>query len=235
MIKLEDISIGYKGSTPLLEPTSLNLPPATLTALTGRNGVGKSTLMRCIAGVDSPLSGRIKLGGLALPASAEELSRLIAVVTTERTRVRNLTCRQLVEFGRAPFTGRFGLLHATDRDAVEQALLTVGLSNIANREARVISDGEYQRLMLARALAQDTPIIMLDEPTGFLDVPNRRNVVALLASLARNHGKCILYSTHEIGLALTHADLILHLSQRHLHLLPPAQMRLHSSFAELLP
>ncbi len=234
MIKLEEISIGHKGSKPLLESATINLPAATLTALTGRNGVGKSTLMRCIAGVDSPLSGRITLGDITLPAAPAELSRLIATVTTERTRVRNLTCRQMVEFGRAPFTGRFGTLHPADRQAVEQALHTVGLSHIAAREARVISDGEYQRLMLARALAQDTPIIMLDEPTGFLDVPNRRRVVNLLADLAHDAGKCILYSTHEIPLALAHADLILHLADRQVHLLSPAQMQHHPTFTELL-
>lgn len=237
MIDIQNITIAHRGSQPLLVNQSCTLTEGTLTALTGRNGSGKSTLLRAVCGTQSLLSGRILLGqerinvGEAAPA---RLASLISLVTTGRVEVRHMTVRQLVEMGRAPRTGLFGMLHAIDHEAVNRAIDLVGLSELADREISRLSDGEHQRLMLARALAQDTPIILLDEPTGFLDVPNRRAVTALLASLAHNESKCILYSTHEIDPALANADYILHLSPPSFSLLPPAEMRLYPSFATLL-
>lgn len=237
MIDIQHITIAHRCSEPLLTDQSCTLPKGTLTALTGRNGSGKSTLLRAICGTQPLLSGQILLGQEhinAAEATPARLASLLSLVTTGRVDARHMTVRQLVEMGRAPQTGLFGMLHDKDREAVTRAIELVGLSKFADREISRLSDGEHQRLMLARALAQDTPIILLDEPTGFLDVPNRRAVTALLASLAHNEGKCILYSTHEIDPALANADFILHLSPPLLALLPPEEMRHYPPFASLL-
>lgn len=237
MIELDNITLAHGNSAPLLENQSCVIPSGTLTALTGCNGAGKSTLLRCIAGIERPRGGRILLGTEKTdPAKCipQRLARIIAVVNTGRTDVRHLSCRQLVALGRAPYTGIFGGLTANDHEIVEQAIAAVGLTVLAERQASSLSDGEYQRLMMARAMAQQTPIILLDEPTGFLDVPNRRALTRLLASLAHREGKTILYSTHEIPLALEHADLILHLAPPALLLLPPAEIRTAPAFSPLL-
>lgn len=236
MIKFENISIAHKGASPLLENQSCFIPSGTLIALTGRNGSGKSTLLRAICGTQQLQSGKILLGPELIDPSkvtAGKLAELLSVVTSGRVHVRNMTVRQMVEMGRAPMTGLFALLHHDDNEAVERALESVGLERFANREISGLSDGEFQRLMLARALAQDTRIILLDEPTGFLDVPNRRSVTRLLAELAHNQGKTILYSTHELELALDCADLMLHLSPPELALLPPVQMRVYPPLVDM--
>ena len=236
MIEFENITIAHKGSSPLLSRQSAVIPSGTLTALTGRNGSGKSTLLRAICGTQPPESGAVLIGATKVnPASVTPsvLASMMSLVTTERLRVRHMTVRQLVAMGRAPLSGLFGTLHAEDYRVVDRAIERVGLGALASREVDSLSDGEHQRAMLARALAQDTPIILLDEPTGFLDVPNRRSVTNLLASLAHEEGKTIVYSTHELELALERADLILHLAPPRLVLLPPEQMSADPLFAAL--
>lgn len=233
MIRLKDVSIGYKDSRPLLLNQSCEIPAGTLTALIGRNGSGKSTLLRALCGTRPLLSGEILLGKLnPAKASAAELATELSVVTTGRVNARHMTARQLVEMGRAPMTGLFGRLHPRDVEAVNRALEMVGLSDLADREISGLSDGEHQRLMIARALAQDTPIILLDEPTGFLDVPNRKAVATLLQDLSHSEGKTILYSTHELDLALSTADLILHLTPPTLTLNTPTLTRQSPPFLQ---
>lgn len=235
MIELQNITLTHGRAVELLVNQSCTLPAGTLTALTGRNGSGKSTLLRAICGTQPLASGSIFLGPEKLnpaQASPEQVASILSLVTTGRVDARHMTVRQLVEMGRAPLTGLFGNLHSEDHEAVSRAISLVGLLALENREISRLSDGEHQRMMLARALAQDTMIILLDEPTGFLDVANRRAVTSLLASLAHDEGKCILYSTHELELALSAADLILHLSPPRLSLLPPAQIQESASWRE---
>lgn len=236
MIEFDNITIIHKGSEPLLRNQSAIIPSSSLTALTGRNGSGKSTLLRAICGTQSLASGVIRIGAERVnPAmvSASALASIMSLVTTERIRVRHMSVRQLVAMGRAPRSGLFGNLHSEDFRIVDRAIERVGLTALASREVESLSDGEHQRAMLARALAQDTPIILLDEPTGFLDVPNRRSVTTLLASLAHDEGKTIIYSTHELELALERADFILHLATPEMVLLPPETMVVNSLFAAL--
>ncbi len=233
MIRLKDVSIGYKDSRPLLLNQSCEIPAGTLTALIGRNGSGKSTLLRALCGTQPLFSGEILLGKLnPAEASAAELATELSVVTTGRVNARHMTARQLVEMGRAPMTGLFGRLHPRDVEAVNRALEMVGLSDLADREISGLSDGEHQRLMIARALAQDTPIILLDEPTGFLDVPNRKAVATLLQELSHSEGKTILYSTHELDLPLSTAALILHLTPPTLTLNTPTLTRQSPPFLQ---
>lgn len=211
------------------------IPAATLTALTGCNGAGKSTLLRTLTGTERPLSGSIAIGNLnPTTAPPRQLAEVVAIVTARRMAVSHLSVRQLVAMGRAPYTGLFGRLNAADCEAVERAMSIVGIDRLAERMVSTLSDGEYQRVSLARAVAQDTPVILLDEPTGFLDVPNRRLTIELLAALAHKQGKCIVYSTHEIPAALAAADLILHLADGQATLLPPAQTTQLAAFAPML-
>lgn len=145
----------------------------------------------------------------------------------------NLTCRELVSYGRSPHTGMLGTLSDDDRRIVSEALDAVGMSGFANRHVSRISDGESRRILLARAIAQQTPVILLDEPTSFLDVPGRYEICSLLSSLAHNQGKTILYSTHELEPAFNYADNILLMGCDEFLLLPPQQMHLADAYSRL--
>lgn len=219
MIELRDLSIGY-GNRELVSDAGAVFPPASLTALAGRNGSGKSTLLRAIAGIGKISAGEIIIDGKTRFASAADRARSIAFVNTQRVRIANMKCRDLVGLGRAPYTDWAGRLGRRDRAIVETALDTVGMSAYADRTLDTMSDGECQRIMIARALAQDTPNILLDEPTSFLDLPNRYQLMELLGTLAHDRGKTILLSTHELDIALSTADAIALIDTPHLMMLP---------------
>lgn len=222
MIRLENFSIGY-GRRTLLDNVSTGVRTGELTALIGRNGTGKSTLLRAIAGLNPAYSGNIYLDGNNLRSlKPNQLARTLSLVTTERTRVAALRCRDVVAIGRAPYTNWIGSMQPQDREIVMQSLEAVGMADYADRTMDRMSDGECQRVMIARALAQDTPIILLDEPTSFLDIPNRHQLCQLLARLAHDRSKAILFSTHELDLALRLTDRILLIAPPDLHNLPSA-------------
>lgn len=225
MIQLEHITIGY-GDRLLLDGASATIEPGRLAALVGRNGTGKSTLLRALAGLGECKSGDILLAGQSLSSlSAPALSQTVSFVSTERIRVSNLYGRDVVALGRAPYTNWIGRARPEDEEAVMEALHLVGMEAYADRPLEQMSDGECQRVMIARALAQDTPIILLDEPTSFLDLPNRYEICSLLRSLAHDRGKCILFSTHELDIALSMCDSIVLLEPPRLHHHPVGEMR----------
>ena len=225
MIELRDFSIGY-GSRTLLREVNATVPKGTLTALIGRNGTGKSTLLRTIAGLNRNYSGGVLLDGRpAADMNAPEMARKLAFVTTERTRIANLRCEDVVAVGRAPYTNWIGRMQPQDREIVMRSLAQVGMEAYAGRTMDKMSDGECQRVMIARALAQSTPVILLDEPTSFLDLPNRYELCLLLSRLAHEEGKCILFSTHELDIALSLADGIALIDPPQLHHLPTAEMQ----------
>ena len=218
MIQLEALTLGY-GQQILLDHVSANLDGGGLIALLGRNGSGKSTLLRATAGLGTIKSGRILLAGKDLAElRPEELARTVSFVTTEKVRIPNLKCRDVVALGRAPYTNWVGRLQPQDREIVAKSLALLDMSAYAERTMDQMSDGECQRIMIARALTQDTPIILLDEPTSFLDLP------ILLQKLAHKQNKCILFSTHELDIALTLCDSIALIDHPHLHYLPTRQM-----------
>lgn len=224
MIELRDFSIGF-GSRTLLQDVTASLPQGELTALIGRNGSGKSTLLRAIAGLNRNYSGSIMADGRDIKRmNAPERARALAFVSTERIRIPDLRCCDMVAMGRAPYTNWMGRMQDSDREIVMQALEATGMADYASRTMDTMSDGECQRIMIARALAQDTPVILLDEPTSFLDIPNRVELCMLLSSLARDHGKCIVYSTHELDIALSLSDRIALIDPPHLHCLPASEM-----------
>lgn len=222
MIELRNVGIGY-GKRTLVEGADAEFSPASLTALVGRNGSGKSTLLRAIAGLGKINGGEIIVDEKTHFASAMERARSIAFVNTQRVRIANMRCRDLVGLGRAPYTDWAGSLSIHDKEIVEQSLATVGMAGYADRTLDTMSDGECQRVMIARALAQDTPNILLDEPTSFLDIPNRYQLMTLLSDLAHKQGKTIILSTHELDIALTTADTIALIDTPRLHLLPTTE------------
>ena len=206
MIRLENLSLGY-GSRTLIAGADAEIRRGALTALLGRNGKGKSTLLRAISGGQPVMSGRITIDGSDVKEyTPARMALTVATVTTERVRVADLRCRDVVALGRAPYTNWIGRMQQTDAEIVEQSLATVGMADYADRTMDRMSDGECQRIMIARALAQQTPVILLDEPTAFLDMPNRYELCTLLAELAHGQDKCILFSTHELDIALHLCD-----------------------------
>ncbi len=224
MIRLEHLNIGY-GSRILLSDVTAEIPTGRLAALVGRNGAGKSTLLRAIAGLTPARGGAILLDGkpvAKLPAG--RLATIAAFVTTERVRISNLRCRDVVALGRAPYTDWIGRMEPDDARIVDRSLHLVGMEDYADRTMDRMSDGECQRVMIARALAQDTPVILLDEPTSFLDLPNRYELCTLLGRLAHDEGKCILFSTHELDIALTLCDSVALLDPPRLHHMPTCEM-----------
>ena len=223
-IRLDHITLAY-GSRTLLKNVSASFGQGQLTALIGRNGTGKSTLLRALAGLGTIAAGSIELCGRPLAAlTPQERATTVGFVTTDRVRIANLACEDVVALGRAPYTNWIGRMQEADRAVVERSLRLVGMSDFARKTMDRMSDGECQRVMIARVLAQDTPIILLDEPTAFLDLPNRYTLATLLRRLAREERKCILFSTHDLDIALSLCDSVALIDTPSLHHLPADAM-----------
>ncbi len=211
-IRLSDLRIGYRVRNEehvVAEELDASISNGELTCLLGRNGAGKSTLLRTLAAFQPPLGGSIRLLGRTLTEYSDRaLSHLLGVVLTDKCDLTNMTVTDLVAMGRAPYTGFWGALTASDRKEVDRAVAAVGIESLAERKIQTLSDGERQKAMIAKALAQQTPIILLDEPTAFLDYPSKVEIMQLLHRLTRETGKTIFLSTHDLELALQIADRI---------------------------
>lgn len=185
------------------------LSPGSLTCLMGPNGAGKSTLLRTLAGFQKPLAGTVRIMGKDLNAyKPRELARAMSVVLTEKPLLENMDVETLVGLGRTPYTDIWGRLSADDHEAVDRAIRLTGINSLRERPVQSLSDGERQKAMIAKAFAQETPIIFLDEPTAFLDYPSKVEIMFLLYSLAHSLGKTIFMSTHDLDIALQVADSI---------------------------
>lgn len=213
ILAAERLTVGYRSGRAALKTVlsdlTLTLNGGALTCLIGRNGVGKSTLMRTLAAVQKPLSGKVYVGAEdvhCLPIS--RLARLISIVLTERTQNNLLSAYEVAALGRLPYTDWTGRLSSYDQAVVAWALESVDALPLAERPISELSDGERQKVMIARALAQQTPLIFLDEPTAFLDLPRRVEMMALLRRLAHATQRAVLLSTHDLDLALRSADRI---------------------------
>ena len=212
LLRIEDLEIGYgrgKKRHSLSGEMNCNVSGGELVSLMGRNGSGKSTLLRTIAGLQDALGGSILLEGRPVEGYGRmELARILGFVSTEVIRVQGLRVRDLVAMGRYPHTGWFGILSEKDREMVDNAIRLTSLESLAGRDLDELSDGERQRAMIARTLAQDTRILVLDEPTAFLDLTHKYEITVLLGELAGKHGKTVVFSTHDLQLSLREADKI---------------------------
>lgn len=211
-IQIESLSTGYRGKnnvTIVARDINATIRGGELTCLLGPNGAGKSTLLRTLSAFLPPVSGKITIMGRNLEDySDKELSKTIGVVLTEKTDLRNMSVEDLIGLGRSPYTGFWGTLHDEDRRIVSEAIEMVGIGPLKDRMIQTLSDGERQKVMIAKALAQQTPVIFLDEPTAFLDFPSKVEIMQLLHTLSRTTGKVIFLSTHDLELALQIADTI---------------------------
>lgn len=210
------LTVGYRGHR-VVEDISLSLPCGRLVCLLGPNGAGKSTLLRTLCGFQPPIEGTVTISGSDITTmSAAEVARLVSVVLTDHPLTPSLTAAEMVGMGRAPYTGFWGRLSDDDRRLVSEAMQTVGIAPLATRRMGRLSDGERQKVMIAKALAQHTPVIVLDEPTAFLDYPSKVAVMKTLARLAHDEGKTILMSTHDLELAAQLGDELMEIENKHI-------------------
>jgi len=206
LLQIRKLSVGY-GSKVVAGKLTADVPSGELICLLGSNGTGKSTLMRTLCGFQPILDGEVFIDNLALhQLSEKELSLQISVVLTDRVVVPNATVKELAGYGRSPYTGMLGRLNANDKAIVDRAILQCGIAHKRNALLSSLSDGERQKAFIAKALTQDTPLIILDEPTAFLDLPARVEIMQLLRNIANTSGKSILMSTHDLDLALQLSD-----------------------------
>ena len=211
-IQIESLSTGYRNKnnvTIVAHDINATINGGELTCLLGPNGAGKSTLLRTLSAFLPPVKGDITIMGRNLrDYSDRELAKTIGVVLTEKTDLRNMTVEDLIGLGRSPYTGFWGTLHKQDLEIVDKAIGMVGIEPLRGRMIQTLSDGERQKVMIAKALAQETPVIFLDEPTAFLDFPSKVEIMQLLHNLSRTTGKTIFLSTHDLELALQISDTI---------------------------
>ncbi len=213
LVRTQSLSIGYNnprhGATVLHSNINVVLGTGEFACVLGPNGSGKSTLLQTLCGFLPSLGGDVFIGGRAVASiSNREMSLFASVVLTERISVSNMTVFDLVSLGRTPYTGFFGRLKSADTLKVKDSIKSVGLEGFEDRLITNMSDGERQKAMIAKALVQETPLIILDEPTAFLDLPSRIEIMHLLRKLAHDRNKGILLSTHDLDLALQMADKV---------------------------
>ena len=211
-IRLDNLSIGYrskKGTKAVASGITATIRSGELTCLIGPNGAGKSTLLRTLAGFLPKAAGTASLRGRDIGSyKPRELARLVGIVLTEKPDTGCMTVAELVALGRSPYTGFWGTCSDADRRAAARAMADVGIGHLAGRRVATLSDGERQKAMVAKALAQQTPVILLDEPTAFLDFPSKVETMRLLRGIARHTGKVVFMSTHDLDLALQAADTL---------------------------
>ena len=209
LLKTENLSIGYQKTDAILKGLNLQLQAGRLTCLLGPNGCGKSTLLKVLSSIMKPLSGAISLKSRELQDyNAKTLAKTLSMVYTENMAPGNLTAYAVVALGRFPYTGWMGRLNQEDEQVIQQAIQRTDMEFLAHRHLGELSDGERQKVMIARALVQDTELMFLDEPTAHLDHPNRLEVFDMLKKLAAEDQKAILLTTHDLDMALHHADVL---------------------------
>ena len=239
-LEIEKLSIGYPGKKGkeirIAENLSLSLKQGDFCGIVGANGIGKSTLLRTLAGVQPALGGKVRIMGKELRTlSPQELASSLSIVLTEPLATRNLTVRELISLGRQPYTNWLGTLTQDDTEAIDTSISSVGLQALQDRKCYELSDGQLQKVLIARALAQDTPIMMLDEPTTHLDLYHKVQVLKTMKRIAREYGKTVVYTTHEIDLAIQLCDQMLIMDSTGYHFGAPCEHIENKSFQHLFP
>jgi iron complex transport system ATP-binding protein len=213
ILSTSNLNIGYKtkqGIVSIAKHLNLKLHSRKLITVVGANGSGKSTLLRTLSGIQKPLSGEIYINNKPINNfSNQELSQNLSLVLTEKLPPSNLSVYELVSLGRQPYTNWIGKLSEIDLEKIIQAINLTGIDKYIHKKHYEISDGQMQNTLIARALAQDTPLIILDEPTTHLDLVHKVSLFKLLKKLALETGKCIVFSTHDLDLAIQLSDEII--------------------------
>jgi len=228
VLEVSELAIGYiskKKSTIISEGINFSINKGELVGLVGTNGIGKSTLLRSLAGMQPSLQGSISINGnLLQDTSAFQLANKLSIVLTETPASKNLSVLELVSLGRHPYTNWVGALSETDKNIIQNAISATEIESLVTKKCYELSDGQLQKVMIARALAQDTPLILLDEPTTHLDLYHRASVLKLLKKLSQENGKTILFSTHEIDLAIQLSDKMIVMTKEDTHYNSPTEL-----------
>lgn len=235
----QNLSIGYESKKErlcLAQNLNLSLGAGKLIALIGANGVGKSSLLRSITGIQKPLEGTVLLNGKNINHYQPlELAQNLSVVLTEKLPPSNLSVFELVALGRQPYTNWLGTLTERDIQIIENAIELTQIASLSDKKHYEISDGQLQKVLIARALAQDTPLIVLDEPSTHLDLLHKVSLLKLLKRLSSQTGKCILFSTHDIEMAIQLSDQMIVMSPDSLVQGQPCELIGRGVFNKLFP
>lgn len=239
ILKTENLSIGYtskKSQTTIASNINISLNKGELVGLVGANGVGKSTLLRTLTQVQDALEGTILLNTKKLSeVQPIDLAKQLSLVLTEQIVSKNLTVFELVALGRQPYTNWIGKLSETDKNIITKSLTQTNILELKNRKCFELSDGQLQKVMIARALAQDTDVIILDEPTTHLDMYHKAYILKLLQKLVKETGKTILFSSHEIDLAIQLCDKMVVMTNNAVISDSPCNLISNGTFETLFP
>ncbi|EDP70197.1 iron(III) ABC transporter, ATP-binding protein, putative [Flavobacteriales bacterium ALC-1] len=239
ILKTEQLSIGYKtkkAKTVIASNINIELQKGQLIGLVGANGIGKSTLLRTLIKVQPALSGSITLNTKDLESTTNlELAKQLSIVLTEPLTSKNLSVYELVALGRHPYTNWVGNLTEEDITIINNALELVNISDLKDRRCYELSDGQLQKVMIARALSQDTDVIVLDEPTTHLDMYHKAYILKLLQKLTKDTGKTILFSSHEIDLAIQLCDTMIVMRENNVVCNEPCHLITEGVFDSLFP
>ncbi|MDT0621875.1 ABC transporter ATP-binding protein [Croceitalea vernalis] len=234
-IAVHNLKIGYKNNT-IANEITFSLQPGELCAIIGVNGIGKSTLLRTLGNIQNKLGGIIKIQNKELEKySPIEVAKQMSLVLTENIASKNLTVKELITLGRQPYTNWMGSLSKADSEFIDECIAALELEPFINRKCHEISDGQLQRVLIARAQAQDTPLILLDEPTTHLDLYHKVQILKLLKQLVQEQQKTIVFTTHEIDLAIQLADKILIIDGIENPFNEPCELISSGAFEKLFP
>lgn len=237
-ILLNGLSVGYqqpmKTGKTVYGPITATAGRSEMVGVIGRNGIGKSTLLRTIAGLQPPINGSVVLNGTDnRSVSLKAMARLISFVSTETVYAQQIKVNELIAMGRFPYTGWLGKLTESDREIIGEAVSKTGIAALLHKNLHELSDGERQKVMITRALAQDTPFVILDEPTAFLDLPARYEILRLLSELSRYHQKTIVFSTHDLSMAMDIADKLWLMTDTGIYQGAPEDLLINKVFRKL--
>ena len=239
IINTKDLSIGYKtkkSTSVISDNINIRLNQGQLIGLVGANGIGKSTLLRTLTAIQEPLSGTIELNGVDLKDYAPlEMAKTLSLVLTEQLMSKNLTVFELIALGRQPYTNWIGTLSKEDMSIVNNAISQIKIDDLKHRKCFELSDGQFQKVLIARALAQDTNLIVLDEPTTHLDMYHKAYILKLLQELTKSTNKTILFSSHEIDLAIQLCDTIIVMTEDQIVADSPCNLIEQGIFETLFP
>ena len=235
ILQIESLAIGYRVGTQIktvLENLNCSIFEGELICIIGENGIGKSSLLRTLVNLQPALQGKVMIYGKNIKkVTKKELAQTVSFVSTEPVRLQNCTVERFVSYGRYPYTNWFGQQTRNDIEKVHEAISLVGLNHLALQPITEISDGERQKVMIARSLAQDTPVIYLDEPTAFLDMGNKYEILHLLGELTRTQKKTIIFSSHDLHAVMKEADRLWLISRDRFIIGAPEDLVLNSSIA----